>query len=94
VLINHPQATDLARETITKMFGKQTVFEIQKPLMGAEDFAYYLEKVPGSFLRLGIKNAKKKAIYPWHHPKFNVDEDAIKIGSSVLAGLAFDFLNG
>lgn len=94
VLINHPQATDLARETITKMFGKQAIFEIQKPLMGAEDFAYYLEKVPGSFLRLGIRNPKKDAVYPWHHPKFTVDEDAIKIGSSVLARLAFDFLNG
>ena len=93
VLINNPQATDMARVTIEGMFGKQAIFEIKKPLMGAEDFAYYLEKVPGSFLRLGIRNPEKGAIYPWHHPKFTVDEDAIKIGSSVLAGVAFDFLN-
>lgn len=93
VLINDPQATNFARSTITKMFGRQAIFEIKKPLMGAEDFAYYLEKVPGSFLRLGIRNPKKGAIYPWHHSKFTVDEDAIKIGSSVLAGVAFDFLN-
>jgi amidohydrolase len=94
VLINHPQATDLVRNTITTMFGKEAIFEIKKPMMGAEDFAYFLQKVPGSFLRLGIRNPKKNAIYPWHHPKFTVDEDAIKIGASVLAGLAFDFLNG
>jgi amidohydrolase len=93
VLINHPQATELARCTIGRMFGRQAIFEIKKPLMGAEDFAFYLEKVPGSFLRLGIKNPKKKAIYPWHHPQFNIDEDAIKIGASLLAGLAFDFLS-
>ncbi len=93
VLINHPQATELARGTIAQMFGKQSIFEIKKPLMGAEDFAYYLEKVPGTFLRLGIKNPKKDAIYPWHHPKFTVDEDAIKIGASILTGVAFDFLN-
>lgn len=93
VLINNPQATDLARATIANMFGRQAIFEIKKPLMGAEDFAYYLEKVPGTFLRLGIKNPKKNAIYPWHHPKFTVDENAIKIGASVLAGVAFDFLN-
>ncbi len=93
VLINHPQATELARGTIAQMFGKQSIFEIKKPLMGAEDFAYYLEKVPGTFLRLGIKNPKKDAIYPWHHPKFTVDEDAIKIGASILSGVAFDFLN-
>lgn len=93
VLINDPQATDLARTAITNMFGRQAIFEIKKPLMGAEDFAYYLEKVPGTFLRLGIRNPKKNAIYPWHHPKFTVDEDAIRIGAAVLAGVAFDFLN-
>jgi amidohydrolase len=94
VLVNHPKATNLARNTISKMFGKEAIFEIPKPMMGAEDFAYYLEKVPGSFLRLGIRNPNRNAIYPWHHPKFTVDEDAIKIGASVLAGIAFDFLNG
>ncbi|MCK4495906.1 MAG: amidohydrolase, partial [Candidatus Aminicenantes bacterium] len=93
VLINNPQATDLARGTIARMFGRQAIFEIKKPVMGAEDFAYYLEKVPGSFLRLGIRNPEKNAVYPWHHPKFTVDEDAIKIGTSVLVGVAFDFLN-
>jgi amidohydrolase len=94
VLINHPRATDLARSTVARMFGKQAVFEISKPTMGGEDFAYYLQKVPGSFLRLGIRNPKKHAVYPWHHPKFTVDEDAIKVGSAVLTGIAFDFLSG
>ncbi len=94
VLINHPQATDLVRGAAAQMFGKQAVFEISKPTMGGEDFAYYLQKVPGSFLRLGIRNPKKHAVYPWHHPKFTVDEDAIKVGSAVLAGIAFDFLSG
>jgi amidohydrolase len=93
VLINHPKATDLARGTISQLFGKLAIFEINKPLMGAEDFAFFLQKVPGSFLRLGIRNPKKKAIYPWHHPRFAVDEDAIAIGASLLAGLAFDFLS-
>lgn len=94
ILINHPKATDLARSSIAKLFGKDAIFEIEKPVMGGEDFAYYLQKVPGSFLRLGIRNPKKNAVYPWHHPKFTVDEDAIKIGSAVLAGIAFDFLSG
>ncbi|KPL05509.1 MAG: hypothetical protein AMJ73_00500 [candidate division Zixibacteria bacterium SM1_73] len=94
ILINHPKATDLARSSIAKLFGKDAIFEIERPVMGGEDFAYYLQKVPGSFLRLGIRNPKKNAIYPWHHPKFTVDEDAIKIGSAVLAGVAFDFLSG
>jgi amidohydrolase len=93
ILINHPKATNLARGTIAKLFGKEAIFELRRPMMGGEDFAYYLQKIPGSFLRLGIRNPKKDAIYPWHHPKFTVDEDAIKIGSAVLAGVAFDFLS-
>jgi amidohydrolase len=92
ILINHPKATNLARRSIAQLFGKDAIFEIERPVMGGEDFAYYLQKVPGSFLRLGIRNPKKDAIYPWHHPKFTVDEDAIKIGSTVLAGIAFNFL--
>jgi amidohydrolase len=92
ILINHPKATDLARRSIAKLFGKNAIFELRRPMMGGEDFAYFLQKVPGSFLRLGIRNPKKDAIYPWHHPKFTVDEDAIKIGSAVLAGVAFEFL--
>ncbi|MFQ6031738.1 MAG: M20 family metallopeptidase [Candidatus Zixiibacteriota bacterium] len=93
ILINHPKATDLARRSISKLFGKRAIVEIERPVMGGEDFAYYLQKVTGSFLRLGIRNPKKNAVYPWHHPKFTVDEDAIKIGSAVLAGIAFDFLS-
>ena len=93
VLVNHPRETDLARDTVAKMFGRRAIFEIKKPEMGAEDFAYFLRKVPGTFLRLGIRNPKKGAVYPWHHPKFTVDEDVIDMGAALLAGVAFDFLN-
>ena len=92
VLINDPEMTDLAREVISKLYSKDAVFEIDKPIMGGEDFAYFLQKVPGTFLRLGIRNPNKQAIYPWHHPKFNVDENAIKIGTEVLSQCVYDFL--
>jgi metal-dependent amidase/aminoacylase/carboxypeptidase family protein len=42
---------------------------------------------------LGIRNPKKGAVYPWHHPKFTVDEEVIDMGAALLAGVAFDFLN-
>jgi amidohydrolase len=93
VLVNHPRETDLARETVARMFGRQALYEIKRPEMGAEDFSYFLRKVPGTFLRLGIRNPKKGAVYPWHHPKFTVDEDVMKMGAALLAGVAFDFLN-
>ena len=62
--------------------------------MGGEDCAYFLREVPGTFMRVGIRNPKKKAIYPWHHPKVNLDENAIRIGTSVLSQCIFDFLGG
>ena len=94
VLINDPQMTELARKAISKLYSKKAVYEIKNPVMGGEDFAYYLQKVPGTFMRVGIRNPKKKAIYPWHHPRFNLDENAIRIGTSVLSQCVFDFLGG
>ena len=67
--------------------------EIQEPLMGGEDFARYLQKIPGAMMRLGVRNEKIGAVYQWHHPKFSVDENAIKIGAEVLAWACFDFLS-
>ena len=58
--------------------------------MGAEDFAFYLQKVPGVFIALGIKNKEKGIIYPHHHPKFNVDEDVLPFGTALKVGLVFE----
>ncbi|MGG1618326.1 M20 metallopeptidase family protein [Paenibacillus sp. NRS-1781] len=58
------------------VFGEGKVQEASK-LMPAEDFAYYLERVPGCFMFVGAGNPAKGAIYPHHHPKFDFDEDAM-----------------
>ncbi|KEO79190.1 M20 family metallopeptidase [Paenibacillus polymyxa] len=58
------------------VFGKENVQEASK-LMPAEDFAYYLERVPGCFMFVGAGNPAKGAVYPHHHPKFDFDEDAM-----------------
>jgi len=92
VLVNNPDITDLVRSSISKLFGKEAIFEVKEPMMGGEDFAYFLKNVPGSFIRLGIRNEKIGAVHPWHHPEWKVDEKAIEIGSSLLAQAAFDFL--
>ncbi|MGW8442400.1 M20 metallopeptidase family protein [Paenibacillus sp. S33] len=58
------------------VFGEENVQEASK-LMPAEDFAYYLERVPGCFMFVGAGNPVKGAVYPHHHPKFDFDEDAM-----------------
>ncbi|ACJ15833.1 bifunctional carboxypeptidase/aminoacylase [Thermococcus onnurineus NA1] len=60
--------------------------------MGAEDFAYYLQRVPGAFLALGIRNEGKGIVHPHHHPKFDVDEDVLHLGTAMEVALAFEFL--
>ena len=63
-----------------------------KPEMGAEDFAFVLQKVPGAMLWLGVKNPDWPAPKPVHTATFDIDEGALPIGSSAMAGVALDYL--
>ena len=58
--------------------------EVLKPSMGGEDFAYYLEKVPGAFFRLGIRNEKKVVIHPYHSSLFDIDEEVLPFGVEIF----------
>ena len=62
-----------------------------KPTMTAEDFSFYLEKTRGLFILLGIRNEKKGLIYPHHHPRFNVDENILWMGSAIHSILASQY---
>jgi metal-dependent amidase/aminoacylase/carboxypeptidase family protein len=57
--------------------------------MTAEDFAFYSQKVPVVFFRLGVANNEKRINFGVHHPKFDIDKNAIKTGihAMVLAAL-------
>lgn len=63
-----------------------------KPEMGAEDFAFVLQKVPGAMLWLGVKNPDWPAPKPVHTATFDIDEGALPIGTSAMAGVALDYL--
>ncbi len=91
VLRNDEKFTLFASNVLLKLLGQDNIIRLQKPLMGGEDFAYYLTKVPGTFLRLGTGNKQKNTTFPWHHSKFNIDEDALPIGVAVFVQCAIDF---
>jgi metal-dependent amidase/aminoacylase/carboxypeptidase family protein len=57
-------------------------------LMPAEDFAYYLQKIPGCFMFVGAGNPEKNAVYPHHHPMFDFDEDVMQTGVKLFAAMA------
>ncbi len=60
--------------------------------MGAEDMAYMLERVPGCYFFVGSANAAKGLDYGHHHPKFDVDEDALPRAAALMAAAAVNFL--
>lgn len=87
VLSNHPAQTMFADEAARELFGSDRVFKAER-LMGAEDFAYYLEKVPGTFYRLGIRNEKMGITADIHNDHFTIDEEALRTGIAMQAYLA------
>ncbi len=91
LLKNHSRANRLLVRNYQRLFGHGKVEETGR-MLGGEDFACYLEKVPGAMFRLGVMNKKLKADKPWHSPQFIVDEQAIVYGVALLASAAIDLL--
>ena len=85
--INEDKATAFARDTITEILGEDNVVEIPDPVMGGEDFAFYLEKIPGSFMRLGM--GERPAL---HNTSYDYNDKAIPTGIAVYTAVARRFL--
>lgn len=90
---NDPDMAALAAEAAKEVLGEDKVItKVPAPNMGGEDFAYYLEKVPGAFMFLSSSNPEKHTDVPHHNPKFNVDEDVLWEGSAVFVAIVEKFL--
>jgi amidohydrolase len=92
VLSNHGAANRIFERNFERLFGARKVVETEV-VLGGEDFACYLEKVPGAMFRLGIRNQKIKADKPWHSDQFVADEDALAVASALFAATAIDALH-
>lgn len=79
-LINHEEYIDIVKENGKKLLGDSGIYVKTLANMGVEDFAYFVEKVPGAFFNLGVGNKKKGITAPLHNDKFDIDEDSLKIG--------------
>ncbi|MGI6783716.1 MAG: M20 metallopeptidase family protein [Aminivibrio sp.] len=91
--INDPGVTGEAVKVFGALAGTENVKEMGL-IMGSEDFSYFQQKVPGTFFFLGSGNAAKGTDNAHHHPRFNVDEDALPLGAACLAGFAWSRLCG
>ncbi|MDP9742738.1 UNVERIFIED_ORG: amidohydrolase [Bacillus sp. B2I3] len=90
--INDEEVTRLMDETVCEIFGEESR-EILKPIMGSEDFSAFQEVVPGTYIGIGARNEEKGIIYPHHHPKFTVDEQALQNGVKLYVNGTLKMLN-
>jgi amidohydrolase len=83
---NDPALTDIAWKLADEYMGNENVSETEMR-MGAEDFGYYTQVIPGCFYRLGVRNTEQGIVHNVHTPKFNIDERAIETGMGMMAWL-------
>lgn len=86
VVNNDENLYPVARARAEEYAGKENILETEVR-MGAEDFGYYTQEIPGCFYRLGVMNKAKGIISSVHTPTFNIDESAIETGMGMMAWL-------
>lgn len=88
---NNPELTERAKNTAISFLGEEKVFDLDMR-MTAEDFAFYTQKIPGSFYRLGVSQPKSNQILNLHSSTFNVDESSLETGMGLMSWLAIEEL--
>ena len=86
-VVNDARIAAIVREEAVAIVGASNVLANQKT-MGAEDMSDFLKLVPGAYAFIGAQNKDKGCFYPHHHPKFNIDEDALAIGAELMYRVA------
>lgn len=91
-VINSHEQVAMIEQVGKNILGQDKVLYLSKPVMGSEDFSFFLEKVPGAYFFLGGMN-EKKGIYPEpHNNRFNFDEETMKTGMIMMAGIIAELL--
>ncbi|RWW43020.1 hypothetical protein BHE74_00051362 [Ensete ventricosum] len=91
-----PTVNDRAIHEYVQQVSREVVGEkktrVAPQVMGSEDFAFFLEEVPGTLLLLGTYNERIGSIHPPHSPYFTIDEDALPVGAAIHAAFAHFYL--
>lgn len=91
-VINDGKILSLARSAAAGIYSDEEIFTMTEPVMGGEDFAFYLEKIPGAMIFLANPKEVGGKIYPHHHARFDLDESAFAKGAEFLARFARRYL--
>nr|WP_048161192.1 M20 family metallopeptidase [Methanosarcina sp. 1.H.A.2.2] len=92
VLVNDPDFTGAVNLKLQESFPELTVYPELEKTFAAEDFASYLQKVPGIFISLGTRNPEKGIVEINHSCTFDIDEDILLTGTEIFYNISLDFL--
>jgi amidohydrolase len=92
VLVNDPVFTNTVNSKLQENFPELTIYPELEKTFAAEDFASYLQKVPGIFISLGTRNPEKKIVEINHSCKFDIDEEILITGTKIFYTVSLDFL--
>ncbi|PLR78655.1 amidohydrolase [Bacillus sp. V3-13] len=88
---NHEEETEVFMDVVKATLDEDMLQEMP-PIMGSEDFAYYLLEKPGMFFHTGARNEEIGACYPNHHPKFDFDEKAMVYAGKALLSIVHHYV--
>lgn len=91
VTYNEPALVNETLPSIRRVVGDGNVVVI-RPFMPAEDFSYFQKVVPGFYYFLGVGNRAKGITAGWHTPEFDVDEESLVVGVTVMSNVLVDYL--
>jgi len=86
-VVNDAKITQTARDLAVSYLGEESVIDLP-PAMWAEDFAYFGRERPSCFYNLGVRNEARGIVHAVHTPRFDLDEEALRIGSGLMAWIA------
>ncbi|MGI8406075.1 MAG: M20 metallopeptidase family protein [Thermomicrobiales bacterium] len=89
--INDPGFTDLVRDSAITALGRDNV-QLMKQEMGAEDFAWFLQERPGSYIYVGSRNVERGIVSDCHHSRFDIDEDCLATGIEITVAVVMTYL--
>jgi hippurate hydrolase len=80
-VVNTRREADLAWQAAARVVGERGMMSLEHPSMGGEDFSYYLQKIPGCYVRFGARGEGLEYV-PLHSPSFDIDEGVLRVGAA------------
>ena len=91
-MVNDVELTRHAIDSVKALLGEQSIAHLPTPQLGGEDFAFFSQRVPSLMFRLGVRNEVRGIVHGVHSSRFDLDEEALPIGTAALAQVAMDYV--